>query len=142
MGISVGGTITGLQAEIHFNPVQLTSSTVTAAVDANTINTDNDSRDEHLKEQDFFDVAHYPKISLKSISFKHKSGNNYSGQFDLTIKGKTKTIEMPFSFSEMGKSVILKGSFKINRLDFGVGDTSLILSNDVTINIETELDKL
>ena len=141
MGFNVSGNIGGLQADIQFNPTQLGSSTIVATVDANTINTDNDGRDEHLKKEDYFDIAHYPKISLKSVSLKHKNGINYSGGFEVTIKGRTILIEIPFSYSETGNSILLKGVFKLNRLDFGIGDSSLILSNEVAVNIEIEANK-
>lgn len=141
MGITVDGSITGLQADIQFNPADLVTSSIQASVDANTINTDNSSRDEHLKSDDFFDVVHYPKITVKSVSFKHKSGNNYTGKFSLTIKNKTKLVDIPFTCIEKDNLTTFKGSLKINRLDFGIGDSSLILSDQVTINIIAEAAK-
>src|ERR1700761_4330574 len=77
LGIIADGTISGLQATIQFNAAQLNTSVIEAAVDVNTINTDNDARDKSLKSDEFFDVAHYTKITMKSISFKHKSGDKY-----------------------------------------------------------------
>ena len=136
MGVGVDGTIGGLQADVQFNTANLASSIIGASVDVNTINTDNSSRDDHLKGEDFFDVPHYPMITLKSVSFKHKSGNNYTGQFNLTIKGKTKLIEIPFTLIEKDNTKAFKCSFKFNRLDFGVGDSSVILSDEVTVNID------
>jgi len=141
MGINTGGTIGGLLSKFHFTPENLSASTIEASVDVNSINTDNSSRDEHLRSADFFDVARYPKISLKSIAFKHKSGNNYTGTFTLTIKGKSKQIEMPFTFLDNNNTIEFKGTFKINRLDFSVGSDSMILSNDVTVNIDCEESK-
>ena len=141
MGIGTGGTIGGLQADIQFKPADLASSSIEASVDVNTINTDNSSRDDHLKSDDFFDVAHYPKIILKSVLLKHKSGSNYTGTFNLTIRGKTKQVEMPFTYTEKENSQAFKGTFKINRLDYGVGGTSLVLSDDVTVNIDVECGK-
>jgi polyisoprenoid-binding protein YceI len=138
LGITTGGTIGGLSAKVHFNPANLASSTLEASVDVSTINTDNSGRDEHLRSDDFFDVARYPKISLKSVSFKHKSGNNYTGTFTLTIKDKSKQIEIPFTFLDKGNTVEFKGTFKINRLDYGVGSSSMVLSDDVTVNIDCE----
>jgi len=138
MGISVSGTISGLAGDFQFNPADPASSLINASADANTINTDNNSRDEHLKSSDFFDVARYPKITLKSVSINHKGGNSYSGIFNLTMKDKTKQVEIPFTYSETANSATFKGSFKINRLDFGVGGNSLILSNDVAVNVEVE----
>src|ERR1700759_1107537 len=77
IGIGTGGSIGGLVTKIHFSPANLNSSTIEASVDVNTINTDNSSRDEHLRSEDFFDVLRYPKITLKSVALKHKSGNSY-----------------------------------------------------------------
>lgn len=141
LGIGTGGSISGLLTEIHFTTSNLNSSIVEASVDVNTINTDNSSRDEHLRSEDFFDVSHYPKIALKSVAFKHKSGNNYFGTFTLTIKGKSKQIEIPFTYLEKENAVEFKAAFKINRLDFGVGSKSMILSDEVTVNIDCEEKK-
>ena len=139
MGIGVEGTVSGLQANIQFDPANLTSSSIEASVDAGTINTDNSSRDEHLKSEDFFNVTHYPKIIMKSVSFKHRSGDNYTGLFNLTIKGKTKSLAIPFTCIQKGSNLAFKGSFKLNRLDFGIGDSSLVLSDDVTVSIDAEV---
>ncbi|BAU52691.1 YceI family protein [Mucilaginibacter gotjawali] len=138
LGINTGGSIGGLAAKVNFIPANLSTSSIEASVDVNTINTDNSSRDEHLRSADFFDVARFAKISLKSVAFKHKSGNNYTGTFILTIKDKTKQIEMPFTFLDKDNTSGFKGTFKINRLDFGVGSESMILSNDITVTIDCE----
>jgi polyisoprenoid-binding protein YceI len=141
LGINTVGTIGGVKADIQFNPNNLASDTISASVDVNTINTDNDNRDDHLKSEDYFDVAHFPRIIIKSVSFKHKSGTNYRGTFNLTIKGRTKLIEIPFSYSEKGNTAIFKGNFKLNRLDFGIGESSMMLSNEVTVNVDAEIIK-
>ena len=141
LGINTGGSIGGLQADVQFNPADLSAAKIEAVVDVATINTDNSSRDEHLKSEDYFDIAKYPKITLKSVSFKHKSGSNYSGEFNLTIKGKTKLIEIPFSYAEKGSDIKFNSTFKLNRLDFGVGSSSMILSNEVTVTVEAEATK-
>lgn len=141
LGINTNGTIGGLHADIHFNPADLTASTLTASVEVNTLNTDNSERDDHLKSESFFDLAKYPRIILKSVSFKHKSGNNYTGVFDLTIKDQTKPVEIPFTYVENGNSQSFNGNFKINRLDFGIGSHSMIMSDEVFISINAEAVK-
>ena len=141
LGINTGGTIGGLQANIQFNPADLAANSVEASVETKTINTDNDSRDEHLRSDDFFGVARYPKINLKSVSFKHNGGKNYTGTFNLTIKDKTKQIDVPFTYVDEGNNVVIKGNFKIDRLDFGIGGNSMILGNEVTISVEAEIGK-
>ena len=141
IGIVTTGTIGGLQANIRFNPANLASSSVEASVDVNTVNTDNSDRDDHLKSDDFFDAAHFPRIILKSVSLRHKRGSNYTGQFNLTMKGKSKLIDIPFSCTEKNTTMEFKGAFKLNRLDFGMGENSMILSNDVAINLDAEIAK-
>lgn len=141
LGVNTNGTLGGLQAVTHFNPADLTTSTLEATVEVSTVNTDNSKRDEHLKSEDFFDFNKYPKISLKSVSFKHKSGSNYTGIFNLTIKDKTKQVEIPFIYTDKGATVAFTGTFKINRLDYGVGSSSMILSDEVTVTIDAEATK-
>ncbi len=136
LGITVDGSVGGLQATIHFNPQSLGSASIDASVDVKTLSTGNSLRDDHLKSDEFFDVAHYSKILLKSISVRHKSGNKYIGEFNLTIKNKTRAVEIPFTFATKGGLTDFSGSFKINRLDYGLGDSNLILSDEVTISIE------
>ena len=141
MGFATTGMFSGFQANILFDKDHLATSSIEASVDTKTVDSDDDARDEHLRKPDFFDVEHYPKMTIKSVSFIQKGGNNFIGQFDLTIKGKTKRIDLPFSYIVKGKMAVFNGSFKINRLDFGVGESSMVLSNDVTVllNIETTI---
>jgi len=139
LGIEVDGLIGGLAATVHFNAKDLSSASFEATVEVKTINTDNSLRDEHLKSDEFFDMVHYPTISLKSIAITHKSGNKFVGQFNLTIKNKTKTVEIPFTCTAKGANSEFMGSFKINRLDFGIGGSSMTLSDDVTVSIDTEI---
>jgi polyisoprenoid-binding protein YceI len=138
MGIGTGGNIGGIQADINFSKDKPESSTITATADVNTINTDNDMRDGHLKNAEYFDVAKYPKITMKSVTIKHKSGNNYLGTFNVTIKDKTKLIDVPFTYIVNGSAAEFKGSFKMQRTDFGVGNSSMVLGNDVTVEIDIE----
>lgn len=136
LGITVDGTLGGFKGNINFDPANLTTSTIEASVETNTIDTDNGTRNDHLKSDSYFDVAKYPTINIKSVSFKHKSGNNYSGTFNLTIKNFTKTVEVPFTCIETGNTVAYKGNFQVERTDYGVGASSLVMSNDVKIDID------
>jgi polyisoprenoid-binding protein YceI len=141
LGFNTHGTFGGLQADINFDPAKPEAGSISATIDANTINTDNDMRDRHLKEDTYFDVVKYPKISLKSISLKHKGGNNYDGQFSLTIKDKTQTVDIPFTYVESGNSAEFKGVLKIKRTDFNVGTSSMVMSNDVQVDIDVKTTK-
>ena len=142
LGVNTGGTINGLQLNMVFNPDKLDGSTIEAILDVKTINTDNDLRDGHLRSDEFFDIAKYPSITMKSISFKHKSGDNYTGQFNLTIKDKTKVFEIPFTYTTAtANTATFKGGLKLNRLDFGIGGSSMVVGNEVSLSIEVDVAK-
>lgn len=138
MGISCTGAFSGLQADVQFKPADLAGSSILASVETATINTDNEMRDNHLKSADYFDIATYPKITLKSVSFKHKNGDNYTGSFNVTIKDKTKLIEVPFTYTEKDNAATFNGNFKINRRDFGLGGNSLVLADEATVTVNVE----
>jgi len=142
LGVNTGGTINGLQATMAFNPDNLDGSTIEAILDVKSVNTDNDLRDSHLRSDEFFDVTKYPNITMKSVSFKHKSGDNYTGQFSLTIKDKTKVFEVPFTYTTAtANTATFKGGLKLNRLDFGIGGKSLVMGNEVSVGIEVDVAK-
>ncbi|MEN0054700.1 MAG: YceI family protein [Mucilaginibacter sp.] len=141
LGLNTNGNFSGLQADIQFKPTDLAGSSINASVDATTVNTDNTMRDDHLKGTDYFNVATYPKITLKSVSFKHTKGDNYLGNFNVTIKDKTKLIEVPFTYTEAGNTASFNGSFKINRSDFGIGGKNMVLSNEATVEVNAEISK-
>jgi polyisoprenoid-binding protein YceI len=141
LGIKTNGKFSGIQANINFDKAKLDSSSIEASIDVNTIDSDNAMRDNHLKAEDYFDVAHYSRITMKSTSFKHKGGNNFVGIFNITIKGKTKAVEVPFTYTESGSTGLFKGNFKINRRDFGVGGSSMMLADEASIQISVETNK-
>lgn len=140
LGIKTGGTIDKVQADVAFDPANLNAGKIVAVAEAASINTDNTMRDNHLRNEDYFDVAKYPKITMSSTGFR-KKGNGFIGVFNLTIKDKTKPVEVPFTYTALNSGHLFKGSFKINRRDFGIGGSSMTMSDDVTINIEAETGK-
>lgn len=129
-----------LSAKINFDATKNAGNYIQASIDANTIYTDNSTRNGHLKKQEYFDVEKYPKISMVSTFFG-KDKDIFRGYFNITIKDKTKAITVPFTFSEKTGKATIKGSFVLNRLDFGVGESSIILSDNVTVTIEVNLQK-
>jgi polyisoprenoid-binding protein YceI len=141
LGFNTSGNISGLQGDILFDGANLDASHINASVDVSTINTDNNMRDEHLRSDSFFDATKYPQITIKSVSLKHKGGDNYTGQFNLTIKDKTHLVEIPFTYIATGGTASFNGTFKIKRSDFGIGGSSMVLSNDATVTIDVETSK-
>ena len=135
-GLTVDGSFTGLEADIKFNPVKPTEANIKASVTTTSVNTDNDMRDTHLRKPEYFDVDKFPKITLESTKIEKTGPITYNGTFKLTLKGVTKEIVMPFTFMKIPEKTEFKGSFTINRLDYGVGSSSMTLADNATITVD------
>jgi polyisoprenoid-binding protein YceI len=141
-GINVDGSFSGFSTSLSFKPNNLAKSKITASVKVNTIKTGIAARDKHLKSDDYFDAEKYPTISLKSTKFTKIKGNKYTGFFNVTIKNKTKEISFPFTYiSKKNGDKIFSGTFTVNRRSFGVGGSSISMSDNATVYIEVVLGK-
>jgi polyisoprenoid-binding protein YceI len=141
MGFNTSGNFGGVQADIKFDASKPETSSIEATANVNDLNTGNDTKDEHLKSADYFDVATYPKITIKSVAIKHKSGNNYVGKFNVSIKNKTKLLDIPFTYTESGNIADFSGVLKLKRSDFGIGGSSMVMADEVTVTIDVVAGK-
>jgi polyisoprenoid-binding protein YceI len=107
---------------------------IVATANTATISTGIAIRDKHLMRSDYFNTKQYPEIRLVSKSIR-KSGRQFIGEFDLTIKGITRTVAIPFTVRRHNNATLYRGSFEINRLDFKLGEKSAILDERVEIYI-------
>lgn len=135
-GIRTGGDFTGLKGAIRFDPANYAAASFDVTVASKTVDTDNDSRDDHLREAEFFDVEKYPLISIKStkVTLSSKAGRFYLFA-NLTIKGVTKPIGFGFSATPQNGGYVFDGEFEINRRDFGVGGSSISMSDNLKVNL-------
>lgn len=135
-GFTVTGTFSGVSGKIAFDPKNLAACNFNVSVDANTVNTDNSLRDDHLRGETYFDVKKYPRIAFVSTKITNSNKEGVLFVFGkLTIKNTTRDISFPFTATPGNGGYTFKGSFNINRKDFGVGGTSII-SDDLTVNLD------
>ena len=132
---TVSGSLSGLKSTIEFNGNDLAASSILASVDPKSISTGISLRNNDLQKEKYLNSEKYPLISFKSNKIQ-KSGTGYKVIGDLTIKGVTKQIEIPFSFSEKEKEGVFKGAFTIQRLDYNVGKPGGSIGSMVTIDLE------
>jgi polyisoprenoid-binding protein YceI len=133
--INTNGQVSGLKGQIIFDKNKPANSSFDVSADVSTINTDNTKRDNHLRSEDFFDVAHYPtmRITGKPVLVK---GNEYILKGNLTIKNITKPIEIPFTAVPQATGFIFEGAFRINRLDYTVGRESATMADELNISLQ------
>jgi polyisoprenoid-binding protein YceI len=137
-GINTGGDFTGLKGDINFVPDDVANCKFDVSVAANTIDTDNSTRDNHLRSDEYFDVAKYPEIRITSTRID-KTNKTADGFFyftgNLTMHGVTKPISFPFQVRKANNDYLFTGEFEIARVDYGVGEKSSVLGNKVIVTL-------
>ena len=135
-GFLVEGKFTGINGNIQFNPSKLGNSRFEMTVEAASINTDNKKRDRHLKDKDYFYTEKYPTIYLTSTNISRSDHNGfYVFEGEVYIRGISKKISFEFSAKPAISGYLFHGEFQLNRSDFRLGGSSIVLSDQVSINL-------
>lgn len=134
-GIKTNGSFSELKGTIVFLNNDLNKSKVILTANARSINTNNKTRDKHLKKEDYFNTEIYPQITFTSSNIsKGKLDKQYLMKGLLSIKGKVKNIEILFETTSSSIGILFTGQFTINRRDFDVGGSSISLSDNVIVD--------
>lgn len=150
---SVTGKFKSFDGSVESGKDDFTDATIRFTADVNSIDTGNEQRDGHLKSADFFDAANHPQLTFESTSVTKKSGNEYVVSGNLTMRGKTKPVELKAEFGGIQKDFYgntvagfeIEG--KVNRREFGlewsaVTETGgIVVSDDVKLQVNAELIK-
>lgn len=123
------------------------------SADINSISTNNEDRDEHLKSEDFFNAEEYPQLTFESTNFEKTGENEYTVTGDLTIRDITKEIELDvvhggtvedhFGNTKAGFEI----SGTINRKEFGLTwdavteAGNVVVGNDIKLQLNVQLAK-
>lgn len=148
----VPGKFTKFSGTIAFDQANPANSVVDVTIDARSLNTENQKRDNHVRSGDFLDAEKFPTITFKSTSWKKTGENTYDVAGDLTIKDVTKPVTLKATLLAIGpgmQGMTLSGweaTTTINKKDFHVIDPPMLdaaLGDDVAIliNIEAGMKK-
>ncbi len=124
---TVTGSLKKIDATLETNDNDFTNAKINFEADVNSIDTNNEQRDEHLKTADFFDTAIYSKITFESSKMEKLDNDNYKLYGKFTIKNISKPVVLDVGFGGIAEDRFgnTKAGFtisgKINRQDFGVG---------------------
>jgi polyisoprenoid-binding protein YceI len=125
------------------------SASVTAEIAVDSVNTNNEQRDAHLKAADFFDVEQYPTATFRSTGVR-TNGDGFAVDGEFTLKGVTKAITLDLEFNGVnpgmghGEVAGFEASVVLNRKDFGIDiDMPLetggaVVGDKVTVTLEIE----
>src|SRR3989344_2093668 len=123
---TVTGNFHQFDATVESQKEDFSDAKIGFEADINSISTNNEQRDGHLKSPDFFDALNHPKMKFESTTFTHKNGSSYILEGNLSLRGVSKAIKLDVEYA--GKMVDPYGSEKhgfeiagkINRKDFGL----------------------
>jgi polyisoprenoid-binding protein YceI len=126
MVTKVRGAFNEFDGKISIDGDKPENTTAEVTLKVASIDTRNAQRDGHLATNDFLDAETYPEIKFVSTSAKQVDDDNFEITGDLTIKGITKSVTIPFAFEGVAVDpygqtrVGFDGSHTINRKDYGV----------------------
>ncbi len=121
-----------------------TLKTAELTIDANSINTNVEPRDNHLRSPDFFDVAQFPTITFKSTKIE-QSGSDITITGDLTMHGQTKPVTLKGELTSAvtdpwgNQRTALAVTAKINRKDWGLHYNQALEAGGVVVGEEVKL---
>lgn len=117
------------------------------SIDATTINTNQQSRDNHLKSPDFFNVEKHPTITFNSSSFKQLENNKFETKGNITINGITKAIVFTGKLNGVIKDdrsgkykAGLKLTTTIERETFNLGNGMSPIGKEVEVTVNIEMN--
>ena len=147
LGIStVRGAFTKVSGSVTYDPTNPGKTVIDVTIDANSVDTRVERRDNDLRSPNFFDAAKFPTLTFKSKHTEANGAGRLKVTGDLTIHGVTKEVVLevegpsepmkdPRGNQHMGASA----STKINRQDFGVSADKGMVGDDISIMIDVEL---
>lgn len=146
---TVKGHFSGVDGQIRLNEEDFTASAVEVKIDASSIDTRNEDRDQHLRSDDFFNVEKHPHLRFVSRKVEG-TPDDFTVNGDLTIRGETR--EVTLEGEELGRGtdpwdnprVAFRAQTTINRKDFGLTWNQaleaggVLVGDKVTISLEIQ----
>ena len=142
---NVTGSFTKFDATMESAASDFSDAKISFEADVNSISTNNEQRDGHLKSDDFFSAEKFPTLSFQSTSFTTNGGADYTLTGDLTIRDITKSVSFPVEYGGTATDPYgqVKSGFEIagkfNRSEFGLTWSAVTEAGGVMVSDEVKL---
>ena len=147
----VDGRFRDFDGSITYDPQAPERSKVEVTIQATSIDTSNERRDDHLRSADFFDVEKHPTLTFESTSVQRESADTLRVTGDLSIHGVTRPVTIPVRITGQmpyrgGEKVGFASDFTVDRKDYdvtwnrAVDQGGVLLGDEVAISIRVEAD--
>src|SRR5215207_2124011 len=131
MVTKVRGAFNEFEGSAVVDGTDLSRSTGQLTIQAASIDTRNEQRDAHLRSNDFLAMEEYPQITFVATSVRQASPTTLEVTGDLTIRGVTNSVTIPFEF---------EGSAVINRKDYGITWNAALETGGVLVSDKITLE--
>lgn len=134
------GVFKEIYGTIQFDAADLGNSKLNLKIKVESINTGNGLQNKHAKGEEWFNAEKYPEIEFVSTKII-KTEDGYKATGKLEIRGITKEVNIPFTFSKKGTKGTMVGKFSVNRKDFGIGKSENTVAETIKITATLPLIK-
>jgi polyisoprenoid-binding protein YceI len=140
----VYGMFTSMKGTVVVDEANPARSSINIEVDANSVYTHNEQRDNHLRGPDFFNTRQFPTITFKSTQVRRINANTVQVRGDLTIRGVTRPITASVTLTGKGKNpqgkdiIGFETTFTIRRSEFGIRYGLPGLGDEVQVTLSIE----
>jgi polyisoprenoid-binding protein YceI len=149
----VEGNFKIFDGTVEHTKADFSDAKITFTVDVNSINTESERRDNHLKSDDFFNAAQFPQMKFVSTEMKPLGNNKYQLSGNLTIRDITKPVVFDVSYggtinAGQGRKSGFKAKATIDRFNYNlkwdraIEAGGLVVAKDVDIQINLELNEV
>src|SRR5699024_1994925 len=146
MVTKVRGSFNEYKGTVSVPAEGIENAAIEVVVDATSIDTRNADRDGHLKSNDFFEMETYPEITFRSTKVSATGSGSLEVTGDLTIKGTTKSVTIPFDYEGTATDPFgnlragFEGSTVVNRSDFGLSWNAALETGGVLVAEKVTLE--
>lgn len=135
------GRFTRWSADIRFDPNDLEHSSVVVRIETASASTGVAAHDGALPGPGWFNSAAQPTATFRSTRIRSRGDGRYEARGDLTIRGETKSVNLPFTLTIEGNRASMSGSTRIDRRDFDIGDPGAgddLISREIDITVRVD----
>jgi len=119
-GAEFAGSFRRFEVDLELDPARPENGRLEVSVDTGSIDTQDPERDEILRGPDFFEVETHPRATFSAERFE-RAGAGWRARGELTIRGVQRPVPVEFTLLPSGPATVMKGSARLKRLEFGLG---------------------
>lgn len=143
MGVKLDGRFATFGGTASFDPARPQAGKASIEVRLASVDTGLAEADAELAGKDWFHTAAHPLARFESTAVKALGGNRYQVDGRLTIKGRSRAVSAPFTYTAVAGGGLFEGAFTLHRADYGIGEgvwrDFSVVANDIKVRFRLRL---